>query len=77
MSKLTRLFGTCLFIASISATAFADGGVTQGPPAPPPSGQSFAYSTEVDDPNQPAQDSSVDIGTALDTLTNWLTLAIL
>jgi hypothetical protein len=79
MSKLTRFLGTCLLIASISATAFADGGVTQGPPAPPPPppGQFVADSTKLDASNQPMQDSSVDLATAGEMLANWLALAIL
>lgn len=78
MSKLTRFFGTCLLIASISATVFADGGQTQGPPAPPPPpGQCVADSTNLDASTPLAQESSVDVTTAADMLANWLALAIL
>ncbi len=77
MSKLTRFFGTCLLIASISAVAFADGGDTQGPPAPaPPPRLCVADSTDVDASTQPAPDS-VDFAPAVDMLANWLALAIL
>ncbi len=79
MSKLTRFFGTCLLVASISAVAFADGSITQGPPAPPPPppGQCVADSTEMDASTQPAQESWVHVVTAVDMLANWLALAIL
>jgi hypothetical protein len=78
MSKLTRFFGTCLLIASISAVAFADGGSVQGPPVPPPpTGQCVADSTDLDASTQPTQESSVDVATAVDMLANWLALAIL
>jgi hypothetical protein len=77
MSKLTHFLGTCLLIASISAVAFADGGATQAPPAPPPPGQCVADSTEVDTSNQLAQESSLAVETAVDMLANWLALAIL
>ena len=77
MSKLTHFLGSCLLIASISAVAFADGGATQTPPVPPPPGQCVADSTEVNTSNQPAQESSLEVETAVDMLANWLALAIL
>jgi hypothetical protein len=78
MSKLTRFFGTCLLIASISSVAFADGGDTQGPPAPPPPPrQCVVDSTDLDASTHLAQESSVDVATAVDLLANWLALAIL
>ena len=83
MTKLTRFFGTCLLVVSLSAVALADGdgGATQGPPAPvpPPSAECVAeYSgTEASAPAQPAQDSSVDILMAGDMLANWLVMSIL
>jgi len=76
MSKLTLFVGTCLLIASISATTFAEGGATQAPPAPPP-GQCVADTTETDASTQPVLESSVDVTTAVDLLANWLALAIL
>lgn len=77
MSKLTRFFGTCMLITSISAATFADGGATQAPPVPPPPGQCVADSTEVDTSNQTTQESSVEVETAVNMLADWLALAIL
>jgi hypothetical protein len=77
MSKLIHFFGTCLLIASFSAVAFADGGATQTPPAPPPPGQCVEDSTEVNTPNQPPQESWLEVEAAVDMLANWIALAIL
>lgn len=83
MTKLTRLFATCLLVVSISAVALADGegGLLQGPPAPvpPPSAsQSTEYTPGSASPSasEPVQDSSLDIASAEDILMNWLVFSI-
>jgi hypothetical protein len=71
MTKLMRLFATCLLVVSISAATFADGsgGSTQGPPAPSPD-----YTTDQsnDSASEPVQDPSFDVPAAEDTLVDWL-----
>ncbi len=81
MSKLTRFFGVCLLIVSLSAVALAtgEGGVTQAPPAPvpPPPTECVNEATDALAPTQPGQDFSVDFGGAAETLANWLIASIL
>lgn len=77
MTKLTRFFATCLLVVSISTVALADGGTVQGPPAPPPppSAECTADCSSAS-ASEPVQDSSIDIASAEDMLTNWLVALI-
>ncbi|HXJ43472.1 MAG TPA: hypothetical protein VNH18_29590 [Bryobacteraceae bacterium] len=77
MTKLTRLIGVCLLVVSLSAITLAEGGATQGPPAPPPPTECVSEGTDALASTQPVQDSSVDIGGGVETLTNWLIASIL
>ena len=79
MTKLTRLIGVCLLVVSLSAVTLAEGGATQGPPAPvpPPPTGCVSEGTDALASTQPVQDSSVDIGGGVETLTNWLIASIL
>ena len=49
MKKLTSLFATCILVLSLSGTALADGGITQGPgmPSPAPGGTGAAANAEA------------------------------
>ena len=80
MTKLTRFFGACLLVVSLSAVALADGepGATQGPPAPPPppAAQCVTEGAEVADSTQPVQEAWVDVETAADMFANWLVMSI-
>jgi hypothetical protein len=81
MTKLTRLFGVCLLVVSLSVVALAtgEGGATQGPPAPvpPPPAECASEDTGALTSTQQGQDSSVDFGGATETLANWLIASIL
>ena len=79
MTKLIRVFATCLLVVSISAIALADGdgGITQTPPAPPPAAQSATEFSDTDASAQPAEDSSVDILAEAKIFANWLAMSIL
>ena len=80
MTKLTRFFGACLLIGSISAVALADGngGETQGPPAPPPPPAAQSVADSAIDSTQTAQNSVLDVATAeADLLEAWLVSVLL
>ena len=77
MTKLTRLIGVCLLVVSLSAVTLAEGGATQGPPAPPPPPECVSEGTDALASTQPVQDSSVVFGDSVETLTNWLIASIL
>ena len=78
MTKLTRLIGVCLLVVSLSAVTLAEGGATQGPPAPvPPPTECVSEGTDALASTQPVQDSSVDFGDSVETLTNWVIASIL
>jgi len=74
MSKLTRFFGACLLVVSLSAVTLADGegGSLQTPPAPipPPSVEFVIDSNEVTNSCEPNQESWVDF--AAETFATWL-----
>lgn len=72
MTKLMRLFATCLLVVSISAVTFA--GDTQGPPAPTPDYTSDQSNESASDP---VQDPSFDVPVAEDTLVTWLVTVLL
>lgn len=74
MTKLMRLFATCLLVVSISAVTFA--GDTQGPPAPAPA-PAYTADQSNESASDPVQDPSFDVPTAEDTLVNWLVAVLL
>jgi hypothetical protein len=77
MTKLTRFFGTSILVVSLSGVALA-GDVMTPPVAPPPPSQlsSNGPGTEVPALQQPGQDLSGDLVTAMDTLATWLVATI-
>ena len=82
MTKLSRFFGTCLLIVSISTVALADGdgGQTQGPPAPPaptPAVQYVTDSAETTDSTQTDQNAVPDLAAEAELLAAWLVLVLL
>ena len=79
MKKLTQVFATCLLVGSISGVTFADGngGVTQGPPAPPPDCTADCPSNSTATVAQPTQDLTVDIVTTAEIFAVWLAQTIL
>jgi hypothetical protein len=79
MTKLTRLFGVCVLVVSLSAVALAEGSVTQGPPAPvpPPPAECVNEGTDTLTSTSQSQDPSVDFGNAAQTLASWLIASIL
>jgi hypothetical protein len=74
MSKLTRFFGACLLVVSLSALTLADGegGQLQSPPAPipAPSVEFVIDSNEATSSIQTNQNSWVDF--AAETCAIWL-----
>jgi hypothetical protein len=76
MTKLTRFFGTCVLVVSLSGAALA--GDTMTPPAPPPPPLQISSNggTEAPALQQPGQDLNGDLVTALDTLASWLVASI-
>jgi hypothetical protein len=75
MTKLSRFFGTCVLVISLSGAALA--GDVMTPPAPPPSQlSSNCPGTEAPALQQPGQDLSGDLVTAIDTLASWLVASI-
>lgn len=66
MSKLARLFSTCLLVLSMCAATFADGGDTQGPGFAPPAHTSECnlVSRETVAPAS-EQDSLADLATVV------------
>jgi hypothetical protein len=81
MTKLTRFFGTCLLVVSISVVALADGdgGETHGPPAPAPTPavQYVTDSAETTDSNQTDQNAVPDLAAEADLLAAWLVSVLL
>jgi hypothetical protein len=77
MTKLTRFFGTCVLVVSLSGVALA-GDVMTPPVAPPPpfGSSSNCPGTEAPALQQPGQDLSGDLVTAMDTLASWLVASI-
>jgi hypothetical protein len=77
MTKLTRFFGTCILVASLSGLAFAGDVLTPPVPPPPPSGSSSNWpETEAPALQQSGHDLSGDLVTAMDTLVSWLVASI-
>ena len=77
MTKLTRFFGTCVLVVSLSGVALA--GDIMTPPAPPPPPSQLSSScpgTEAPALQQPGQDLSGDLLTAMDTLASWFVATI-
>ena len=81
MTKLTRFFGICLLVVSISAVAFADGdgSETHGPPAPAPTPavQFVTDGAETTDSTQTDQNAVLDVAAEADLLAAWLVSVLL
>jgi hypothetical protein len=79
MTKLKRLFASCLLVVALSTIAFANGGDTLTPPQAPPQPPSAESTTGASgsEPSMSSQDSSVDIVTdAATMLVTWLAAAL-
>jgi len=80
MTKLRRLVAISILTVSLFGVALADGGATQGPPAPvpPPAECTMDCSgTAASTPAQPAEDPSVDIVTEAAMFASWFVMSIL
>ena len=77
MTRLRRLFAISILIVSLTGIALADGGETQGPPAPTPECGTDCSGIEASMQMQTAQDSTVDIVTTADMLAAWFAQMIL
>ena len=77
MTRLTRFFGTCVLVVSLSGVALAGDIMTPPAPPPPPSQlSSDGPGTEAPALQQPGQDLNGDLVTAMNTLASWLMASI-
>jgi hypothetical protein len=77
MTKLIQFFGTCVLVVSLVGVALAGDTLTPPVPPPPPSQlSSNGPGTEAPALQQPGQDLSGDLGTAVDMLAAWLEASI-
>ncbi len=77
MTKLTRFVGTCVLVVSLSGVALAGDIMTPPAPPPPPSQlSSCCPGTAASALQQPGQDLSGDLLTAMDKLASWFVATI-
>jgi hypothetical protein len=78
MSKLTRFFGTCVLVVSLSGIAFAGDTLTPPVPPPPPAEcTSESTGTEATAPALTVLDFSTDMTGFAQMFVSWLGAPIL